>query len=199
MTEPPASKDVDADAIVDTVLGLDPLSELPRTGWLLRGIRPCESVADHSHGVSLVALLLTDAMRARGEVVDGERVLRMAIVHDAPEARLGDVPMPVKDAALDEALGRVEATLARQLLTSTLADAWDELEAGQTVEARLVRAADKVHMMIKALAYERAGRGRLDEFWERPETFRDRGLPIVREVFEVLCRRAGRRVPSPRA
>ena len=68
------------DRIIDTVLALDPLADLPRTGWLLRGVRPCESIADHSFGVALVSMLLTDALREAGQQVDGERVLRMSPV-----------------------------------------------------------------------------------------------------------------------
>src|SRR3954471_15529873 len=104
------------DAILETMLQLDPLADLPRTGWLLRGVRPCESIADHSFGVALVTMLLVDAVRAEGHAVDGEKALRMALVHDAPEARTGDVPMPVKTAALDAALTAMEASLARALL-----------------------------------------------------------------------------------
>jgi putative hydrolase of HD superfamily len=180
---------------IDTLLGLDPLADLPRTGWLLRGVRPCESVADHSYGVALVALLLTDAVRDEGEAVDGERVLRMALVHDAPEARTGDVPMPSKTAESVRALAEVEERLARELLPGDLADAWREAEQGTSLEARIVKAADKVQMMIKVLAYQRQGRGSLGEFWEHPGNFRDMGLRFAAGVYDRICERAGRARP----
>jgi putative hydrolase of HD superfamily len=184
-----------ADRIIDTLLGLDPLADLPRTGWLLRGVRPCESVADHSYGVALVALLLTDALRAEGETVDGERVLRMALVHDAPEVRTGDVPMPSKTAESARALSEVEERLARELLPGDLADAWREAEQGTSIEARIVKAADKLQMMIKVLAYERQGRGWLGEFWENPGNFRDMGLGFAAHAYDRICERAGRTRP----
>src|SRR5688500_12817172 len=71
-----------ADTIIDVMVGLDPLADLPRSGWLLRGVRPCESIADHSFGVAMVTMLLVDAVRAEGLAIDGERALRMALVHD---------------------------------------------------------------------------------------------------------------------
>jgi putative hydrolase of HD superfamily len=161
----------------------------------LRGVRPCESVADHSFGVALVTMMLVDGARESGLAVDGERALRMALVHDAPEARLGDVPMPVKSAALDEALSEVESSLVRSMLGEAAHALWSELEEGRSVEARIVRVADKAHMLLKALAYERAGRGRLDEFWSHAKTFDARGLSAAEALFDALCAHAGRERP----
>jgi len=183
------------DRIIDTMLGLDPLAELPRTGWLLRGVRPCESIADHSFGVALVALLLTDALREGGQAVDGERVLRMALVHDAPEARTGDMPLPSKTAEAAKALGELERRLAGELLPAPLAAAWGEAELGESLEARIVKAADKLQLMIKVLAYSAQGRGDLEEFWQRSANFRDMGLPLATRVYDRICRRAGRTRP----
>lgn len=185
-----------ADAVIDTLVALDTLAELPRTGWLLRGVRPCESIAEHSYGVALAVMLLCDALRAEGEAVDGERALRMALVHDAPEARTGDIPMPAKSVRLREGLAELEAHLASTLLPRPQVDDWYELEAGQTLEARLVHAADKIQMMVKALCYELHGRGALHEFWQNPKNFDDRGLPLASAVFDAICARAGR--PRPR-
>jgi putative hydrolase of HD superfamily len=184
------------DAIVDTLLGLDPLADLPRTGWLLRGVRPCESVADHSYAVAVVALLLTDALRASGEVVDGERVLRLALVHDIAEARTGDMPMPSKTEAAARALAQVEEQAARELLPQALLEAWREAQEAVSLEARIVKAADKLQMMIKVLSYQRQGRGDLEEFWHNPGNFRDMGLPLAARIYERLCERAGRQRPK---
>ena len=49
---------MDSERYLDVVLALDPLSDLPRTGWLLRGISPAESIAAHSHGVGVVSMLV---------------------------------------------------------------------------------------------------------------------------------------------
>jgi putative hydrolase of HD superfamily len=182
----------DADVFIDTVIGLDTLSDLPRTGWLLRGVRPCESIADHTFGVALCSLLLTDALRAEGETIDGERVLRMALVHDAPEAKTGDLPMPIKTAEIESALDELDARLARGLLSESLYQAWAEAERGETIEAKIVKASDKLQMMIKAYIYERQGRGRLDEFWDNPKNFRDMGLPMAKRIYARLRERAGR-------
>ena len=179
------------DRIIDAVVALDTLSDLPRPGWLLRGVRPCESIADHTFGVALVALLMTDALREAGERVDGERVLRMAILHDASEARTGDIPMPIKTAELEQAMDVLEARLAAELLPPGLIADWTEAERGDSLEARIVKAADNVHMMIKASIYERKRGAALDEFWNNPKNFRDMGLPLAERLFARLRERRG--------
>jgi putative hydrolase of HD superfamily len=185
-----------ADRIVDTVLGLDPLAELPRTGWLLHGVRPCESIADHVYGVAVVTMLLVDAIRAEGGSVDGELALRMALVHDAPEAHTGDLPMPNKTPRVGEVLAELEEELVERLLPGPQREIWKAYQRGDSLESRIVKAADKVHLMIKVLAYERHGRGDLREFWENPKNFDDRGIPVAREVFDAIAARAGRTVPG---
>ena len=181
-----------AERIVDTLIGLDPLADLPRTGWLLRGVRPCESIAEHSHAVAVTVMLLVDALRAEGHEVDGERALRMALVHDAPEAKTGDIPMPQKTPDMTDALDRLEDDIAQKLLPEP--ELWREAHAGDSLEARIVKAADKLQMMTKALVYGRQGRGDLHEFWLNEKNFRDRGLPIAAEAFDVL--RARHRDPA---
>lgn len=183
------------DRIIETVLALDTLADLPRTGWLLRGVRPCESIADHTFGVALVSMLMVDALRAEGASIDGERVLRMALVHDAPEARTGDVPMPAKTAEAERALDELEERLAREILPAALAENWREAESGESLEARIVKAADKLQMMMKVLSYERSGRGQLEEFWQNPKNFRDMGLDLAARIYTRICEHAGRKRP----
>lgn len=180
--------------ILDTLIALDPLSDLPRTGWALRGVAGCESIAAHSHGVAVCSALIVDALRDEGFDVDGERVLRMALVHDAPEAAMGDIPMPVKTPELDKALTAVEGQIAERILPSDLAQHWRDQELGASLEARIVKAADKLQMMTKALVYGRQGRGELSDFWNNDRNFRSRGLEVVEEAFALLRKRAGHAV-----
>src|SRR2546426_10148380 len=76
-----------------TLIELQRLNRLERTGWTLRGLPSgTESVAAHSFGVSVTAMMLADEIKARGVGVEVERVLRMALLHDWAEARVGDMP-----------------------------------------------------------------------------------------------------------
>src|SRR4029450_9938607 len=76
-----------------TLSELQRLKLLDRTGWTLRGLaNGTESVAAHSFGVATTAMLLGDEIRSRGTAVNLERVLRMALLHDWAETRIGDMP-----------------------------------------------------------------------------------------------------------
>ena len=176
-----------ATRIIDTLISLDPLGDLPRTGWLLRGVRPCESIAEHSYGVALTVMLIVDALRAEGVAIDGEKALRMALVHDAPEAKTGDVPMPQKTEAMSAVLHTLEDGIAERILPDP--EPWREMCAGVSLEARVVKAADKIQMMTKALIYGRQGRGDLHEFWMNEKNFRDRGIDVAAEAFALLRER----------
>lgn len=70
-------------------------ADIPRTGWLTRGIAAPESVAAHMHGCFLLAyFLLPEA--APGDGYDKKTVLQMLLLHDLGEAVTGDIPRPQK-------------------------------------------------------------------------------------------------------
>ena len=153
---------------------LQRLKRLDRTGWVLRGLAPgAESVAAHSYGVAVAAMLLADRVRARGVELDVERVLRLALLHDLAEARTGDMPRTMAEYYGAEARRRAEglafADAVRELdepLKTEYERLHEDYEARASVEARLVKAADIVDLLAQALTFERAGARELDEFWE---------------------------------
>ena len=166
----------------------------------MRGLPPgAESVAAHSYGVALTAMLLADECAARGVEVNVERVLRLALLHDLQETRTGDLPRTVADyygaetrraaerAAFDDVMrGAGEAHAGRYAVLH------EDYEARASLEARLVKAADVVDLLAQALAFERAGARGLGEFWEGAEA-RDFGLEgasreVVSEVVASLVR-----------
>lgn len=180
--------------MLSLLLELQRLKRLDRTGWTLRGLAPgAESVGAHTFGVALVAMLLADEVRGRGVVVDVERVLRLAIMHDWAEARTGDLPRTAAEyfgegarrsaerAAFDEMVRALGERQRREY------GAWHEdYERRESVEARLVKAADVIDLLAQALTFERAGARGLDEFWGGAEE-REFGLEgAAREVIAEL-------------
>lgn len=182
--------------MISTLIELQRLKRLERTGWTLRGLAPgAESVAAHSFGVAIAAMMLADELRARGESVDTERLLRMALLHDWAEARVGDMPRTGGEYFGADARRRAERAafddIVRGLGTKIEAgysELHEDYEHRASLEARLVKAADIIDLLVQALAFERAGVRGLDEFWEGVAE-RDFGLEgAAQEVFDEVLR-----------
>ena len=141
-------------------------------------------------------MLLADEARARGLEVDCERVLRMALLHDWAETRVGDMPRT--------ATGYFGADVRKSAETLAFADIvdgvgsaeseyralYEDYERRGSVEARLVKAADVIDLLVQAYALERSGAKGLDEFWQVAKQ-PDFQLPevadeIVNEVLQSL-------------
>jgi putative hydrolases of HD superfamily len=160
--------------MLKTLIELQRLKGLERTGWMLRGIaQGAESVAAHSYGVAVAAMLLADELQSRGVEVKMERLLRVALLHDWAEARVGDLPRTASDYFGAEARKRAERAAFDDIVggTQTAAAAryrelHEEYEERLSMEARLVKAADVIDLLVQTLAFERAGVRGLDEFWE---------------------------------
>lgn len=153
------------------------LKRLPRMGWLLAGVAPVESVADHSFGVAFLSLLLADVINGAWEIeglagpLSVERTLRLALLHDLAESLLTDLPKrsseligsTAKHAAEEEAMSTLLALLPEGDDYLAL---WQEYDATSTPEASLVKDADKLEMVHQALCYEARGQANLAEFWQ---------------------------------
>ena len=181
------------DTLLDLCLELQILDRVPRSGYVLRGVDHPESVTEHSWHV----LFLVWTLGPQIEGLDVHRAVEIALVHDLAELRIGDLPRVAsryfppgaKNTAELAAMEEILAPLPERAL-----DLYREYQEGTTAEARLVKACDKLQLMLKVTVYERWGTGALSEFWDNPENFPDGGFAVVKELFEAL--RARRRAGS---
>ena len=156
--------------LLSLLFAANQLKRIPRMGWAVRGVGPAdtESVAEHTYGMALTALLLAEMV---DEPMDRGRLLTICLLHDLAETQVLDlVPAAIqyltpaaKRRAEEAALADIVADLPSGKEFQAL---WQEFEEGTTVEGRLARDADRLEMMIQAAAYEQAGWRNLDEFWE---------------------------------
>lgn len=172
--------------IIRLFRAIHPLDRIPRAGFLLNGITEPESVASHSHFLSLLALLFLDKFPGKW---DKEKVLTLCLIHDLPEVFSMDIPMPFGDKHFSNSKKNMELTGCKTLLdpfSKNYCEAYKELLEGKTPEARVVHGLDKAQMMLKILNYDREKRGNLSEFWENENNFNDRDIPEIRELFNLI-------------
>lgn len=149
---------------LEALLPLLALDRLPRTGWLLAGVPEPESVAAHALGTALVVLALGPRVAPPLEV---DRAVSLAVLHDAPEALLTDLPRDAAACLPPGAKAEAERRAADRLLPplSPLArERFEEFRTGATREARFVRLCDRLHLGLRWVGYRRAGARGLEGF-----------------------------------
>lgn len=124
-----------------------------RNGYTSRDKK--ESVADHTWRVSLMVILLS---RFLDQEISLEKALKMAIIHDLAEIITGDEPY-----FLCEGIEQLQnkkfqkELLAMQHIKNLLPESigielvqlWREYEEGETIEAKFVKAVDKIEAQIQ--------------------------------------------------
>ncbi|CAJ0912023.1 21000_t:CDS:10 [Entrophospora sp. SA101] len=119
-----------------------------RTGWVDNGIKDPESISDHMHRMSILALLLDDP------TLDRNKCVKMAVVHD-----------------LAECIVEAMKHLCKELLNDSqqskeIFDLWQEYEDGISNEAKFVKDLDKFELILQAFEYEQSQNKDLEEFFE---------------------------------
>ena len=137
------------------------LKNLTRTGWVLRNA-PRESVAEHTYGVAIIALVLSRMEKLSQK--DEHALLHLALLHDLHEARIGDlVPSQKKKMQPDEA--KVE----REMLEGTPLAREIALLSGKRASKRvmlLANDADRLDMLFRAVENKGKGSARMGEFMD---------------------------------
>lgn len=132
------------------------LKNLPRTGWVLRGA-PRESVAEHVYGTATIALLL--ARMEKLSAKDEAALLRLALLHDLHEARIGDL-VPSQKARIKPD----EAKAEREMLSGTLFAKEIKLLRIKGKIFTLANDADRLDMLFRALENKEGGSARMGGF-----------------------------------
>ena len=174
--------------IVELFFELSHLKQVYRQGWLRRGVPPerCESVAEHSFAVAMLALLIAD----RFPELDRLRLVELALVHDFGEIHAGDIT-PGDAVPRDEKIARERESFTQVLRRLPSRDyflsLFEEYEAATTREAKLIRQLEKLEMALQASVYEHQGLADLGEFLDSAgETIEDPRLKAILEELRKL-------------
>jgi putative hydrolase of HD superfamily len=152
--------------IIDFLMKSGLLKSMNRHGWVIDGVKEPESVADHSFRTALMVMVLCP------ENLDRDKAVRMALVHDLPEAITGDLvlleyaqqherdlhpPGTFSGVTKKEKAGlekKAMQEITAGLDSGEVAALWKEYEEGGTPEAVFVKSVDKLEMCIQAVEYE---------------------------------------------
>ncbi len=184
---------------------------IPRSGWISHGIslRDVESVADHSFSTCVLSMLLSDLEAKAGKRVNVERVLRLALLHDMPESLTFDISKeylrylgPRGHAIKSELEQSAWKHIAEGLKDPQLLRAYTRLQrefaAEQTIESRLVHAADRLEILLQGIEYRKKGypQSLLSDLWaETNLKLSGSRLHSARKMQMALVREAKRLRP----
>ena len=136
--------------IIETLGITENLKKELRHSWLSNGRQ--ESVAEHCYQMSLMALMMSSHLEKK---INLEKVLKMIIAHDLPEAVSGDIPFfevssrkENKQIMEEEAMATISKTMPQEIFEE-LNSLWQEFEENQTLEAKFVKAIDNLEVQIQ--------------------------------------------------
>lgn len=107
-----------------------------------------ESVAAHSWRLALMAMLVRDEFPE----ADIDKVIQMCLIHDLGEAVKGDIPTFLKTQKDEtEENGTVAGLIAPlpEPYAAQMTALFEEMEAQESIEARLYKALDKIEAVIQ--------------------------------------------------
>lgn len=159
--------------LINLLLEVGTLKKVLRTGWVLKGVKNAESVADHSWRVAVIASLLAKQLN-----LNQEKLVKMALIHDLGEALIGDIKWESgakvigsqKEKHADEEKA-IKKMFSDNPSFQEYVELWEEFEAQESKEAKAVKQIDKLEMAIQAFEYESEGHKDLGEFWENVEKY----------------------------
>jgi putative hydrolases of HD superfamily len=144
-TEGPDS-DQQPSGVADFLYEVGHLKRTLRTGWAL-GRMASESVADHSYRTAVIAMVMAAIVGA-----DSNVAAAIALIHDLPEARIGDLNHLARR-YFDESKPFMEVIhdQTQKLppsVSSVIAERGMQWESGSTVEAAVARDADVIESIL---------------------------------------------------
>ncbi|MBI4010353.1 MAG: HD domain-containing protein [Candidatus Aenigmarchaeota archaeon] len=165
------------------------LKKIERTGWVTwSNVQNPESVAEHIFRTAVFGLIVADIKK-----LNTEKVVRMSLLHDLPEAIIGDWdPIAKKKLGMEKWKAKEKDAMEKLLsmlpesIREKYAEAWKEFEEMKTKEAKIVRQIDRLEIIIQALEYLGEGykESDLKEFFDwHVDEFTDDDL---KEIFDLV-------------
>ena len=131
------------------------LKTVSRQGWVDKlAIEKPESVADHTYSMSVMGMILSDL-----ENYNTEKVLKMILLHDLAESKIGDLTpgqkskmekMILENNAINDVFSNLPESIRDQYF-----EIWNEYQKNESTEAKFVHQIDKLEMVLQAKIYSK--------------------------------------------
>ncbi|RJQ70946.1 MAG: HD domain-containing protein [Desulfobacteraceae bacterium] len=119
------------------------LKQIPRSGYQFLGAGR-ESVAEHVYAATMIAFILS-RLEPKAHT---ERLICMTLLHDLPEARIGDLNYVQKHYVASDEVSATEDALRDLPFGFQIKALLEEFNAAESLEAQLARDADQMALMV---------------------------------------------------
>jgi putative hydrolase of HD superfamily len=144
------------------------LKKISRQGWVNKlSLDNPESVADHSYSMAVMSMAISDLGN-----YDSERILKMVLLHDLAESKIGDyIPEQISKEKKDKLENDAFYEIIKQLpdiIQSQYLRIWQEYQENTSPESNIVHQIDKLEMALQAKIYQNSGQSKekLESFFE---------------------------------
>jgi putative hydrolases of HD superfamily len=185
-------RETELDKLLGFMLTANNLKGTKRTGWVQGRVKNPEHVGDHSFTTALLSYLLAGKLG-----LDADRCMLMGLIHDLPEAIMGDIASKEDEAdqvMSNAAKKKLENNSMLEILSvldaetrNHLRGLWTELEENKSDEARLVKQVDKLDYVLLLAAYSKYLDDKaVDGFFATAGKAID--IPEIRYLFDKMKR-----------
>jgi putative hydrolases of HD superfamily len=161
------------------------LKTIRRSGWVKNNVPSPESVAEHSFRTAVMAMILAPKVG-----VNVEKAIKMALIHDTGEAKIGDLIkfegksfLPDADEKIQKETAAVQEIMegidGREYL-----ELFNEYVANKTKEAQFVKQVDKLERALQAYEYEKKNNIKLQDFFTSADFLIKN--PVLRQLLEEI-------------
>ena len=162
------------------------LKNISRQGWIDKlSIDHPESVADHSYSMAIMGMVISDL-----ENYDSEKMLKMILLHDLAESKIGDFTPEqitqdkkeqIENKAYDEIINTLPDTIKLQY-----GKIWEEYQKQESPESIIIHQIDKLEMVLQAKMYQKGGAPKeaVESFFKSAES--EITHPKLKELFDQI-------------
>jgi putative hydrolase of HD superfamily len=162
------------------------LKKISRQGWIDKlSIDNPESVADHSYSMAMISMVISDL-----ENYNSEKILKMVLLHDLAESKIGDFTpeqknkenkIKLENTAFNEIIEYLPESIKNEYL-----EIWNEYQENTSPESKIIHQIDKLEMALQAKIYQNEGHSneKLESFFESAKI----GItnPKLKELFTKI-------------